>query len=103
MRIRRTKRCAQMIHVLTQGYNWQFGMPKRGLWRRFRADVDSSSFCSELIAKILLVLKLKTGLEHKNPTWVFPADFERAVERSGQWLEVTEVYRDWLSRLKAYP
>lgn len=88
---------------LTQGYNWNFAVPKSSYWRRSRAYVDPSSFCSELIAKILLVLKLKTGLEQKSPTRVFPADFENAVERSGQWLEVTDIYRDWLSDLQRYP
>jgi len=88
---------------LTQGYNWNFGVPKGSYWRRSRAHLDPSSFCSELVAKILLVLKLKTGLEHKSPTWVFPTDFENAVESSGQWLDVTDIYRDWLSYLQRYP
>ena len=88
---------------LTQGYNWKFGMPKASFWRRSRAHVDPSSFCSELIAKILLVLRLVTGFEHRNPTWVFPADLENAVLKSGHWIEVTDLYRDWLSRLQKYP
>lgn len=79
---------------LGQKYNFAVGVSKQALfWRRKK--LDESSFCSELIAKVYARLNLETGIRRRSPATVLPADVARATTSSENWIEVTDMYREY--------
>lgn len=73
-----------------QTYNARFLIPKV---HRFFARVDESSFCSELVCHVYEGTDARATIRRRSATAVLPADIERAVTTSDQWVEVTDIYR----------
>ena len=70
-------------HYLGQAYNAAFVL--KGLWKEY----DTTSFCSELIAKVYRDANLP--LSRSNPQWVFPVHLQ-ALETDANWIKVTDAY-----------
>lgn len=79
------------IFLLDQSYNRKF----------FFESNDSSSFCSELIAKIFDVAEIK--LFEKKTGSVTPADFDKAADSNDMWIDVTEEYKKGFDELAQMP
>lgn len=79
------------IFLIDQSYNRKF----------FFESNDSSSFCSELIAKIYDKAEIK--LFEKKAGSITPADFDKAADSNDMWFDVTEEYKKGFGELAQRP
>lgn len=63
------------------------------------AGNESSSFCSELVAKAFAKAELKI-IEGRPPSKVTPAHFDKEADSLEEWEDVTEEYQELLASMK---
>ncbi|KXG14939.1 hypothetical protein LT17_03731 [Pseudomonas aeruginosa] len=77
----------ESLYFIDQAYNYKF----------FFKSNDSSSFCSELVAKVFE--SAGAPLFNKETGKVTPADFDKAADEGSLWEDVTENYRISLTEI----
>ncbi len=81
----------ESIYLIDQAYNYRF----------FLKSNESSSFCSELVAKIFE--SAGVNLFGKETGTVTPADFDRAADGDESWEDVTTGYREEFEEIAKDP
>lgn len=83
---RRIELYKDAVYFLAQAYNKEFVRVKRGA-----NEEDSSSFCSELVAK----LYSRWGLPFSDgaPSRTYPGHIDRVTANEAEWLDVTNQYK----------
>lgn len=80
------------IFYAGQAYNYKF----------FLNGNDSSSFCSELAAKIYSMAKLEL-VAGKEPSKTTPAHLDKMADDGDPWQDVTDLYRNGFAAIDAEP
>ncbi len=81
-------------YFLGQRYNRKFLWPKL---HALTGRVDEDAFCSELICHVFEGTPARDTIRRRRATSVLPADIERAIAGSSDWIDVTEIYKRHVS------
>jgi hypothetical protein len=85
-------------YLIGQSYNKKFLLPK---FHAFMGHVDENAFCSELICHLYGGTRIREAIRRRRATSVLPADIERAIAGSKDWIDVTPIYKQHISDCSA--
>src|SRR6185369_4476458 len=85
-------------YFIGQSYNKKFLLPKL---HALMGRVDENAFCSELICHLYEGMPMRQDIRRRSASSVLPADIERAIAGSEDWIDVTPIYRQHISDCSA--